>query len=58
MVGDSEVPFAELEALEDNAGRPESAAARQGALGRGECHSTALGRQGLYVAHTIGQART
>ena len=50
VLGDSEVPRAELAAVENHASRPEVAAALAGQPGRAQRHSRTLGVDLLYVA--------
>jgi two-component system phosphate regulon sensor histidine kinase PhoR len=50
VVGDSEIPLADLPGLENHAGRPEIVQARQQGLGVSRRHSTTVGTDMLYVA--------
>jgi two-component system phosphate regulon sensor histidine kinase PhoR len=50
VLGDSEVPHAALEGVENHATRPEVAAALAGHPGRGQRHSATIGRDMLYDA--------
>ena len=57
VIGDSEVEYGDLPALENHADRPEIIAARQGTVGRSERYSATLEQDMLYVARSIGSGR-
>ena len=57
VVGDSEVEYEGLPALDNHGDRPEIIVARQGAVGRSERYSATLDRDMLYVARSVGTGR-
>lgn len=56
VVGDSDVPFDRLEAIDNHAGRPEVEAAIGGDVGQDARHSNTVGRRLFYLAAPHGDA--